>query len=509
MGIISSCACTEIFAVLVTCVIGVITFFKWKFKYWERKNVPYITPHFPFGTMQNLFHPKVSFGVTIRNQYMESKQKGLKHVGLFTLTKPTYMPIDLECVKSVLSSDFKHFVDRGVYHNEKDDPLSANLASLEGSRWKNLRTKLTPTFTSGKMKMMFPLLLECGKQMIDALAEICDQSVPIDIKDWLGRFGTDVIGTCAFGIDCNSFKEPNSDFRTYGKRALYHTKWENAKIFLGFSNAKLAKKLGIRTTPVEVTNFFFKVIEDTVNRRRDDVVTRNDFLQILLDLTNSTDEKNISEKQHLTIAELTAQAFLFFLAGFESSSTAMTFCLYELAVNQDIQQRVREEIVSVLEEHDGVLTYETIKQMIYLKQVVDETLRKYPPVPHLIRRCVLDYKIPGTNIVIEKGTAAVVSAYGLHYDPEYHPDPEKFNPERFSASNKGKTKPFTYIPFGEGPRMCIGFRFGFMQVGVGLALLLKNFRFTLSDKTNVPLRMNPQSFVLSVVDDIWLNLHKI
>uniref|UniRef100_A0A1Y1KCH3 Cytochrome P450 n=1 Tax=Photinus pyralis TaxID=7054 RepID=A0A1Y1KCH3_PHOPY len=501
MATIFNCACADFLAVVIACVIGLITFFKWRFKYWERKGLPYIRPSFPFGTMQNPLRPKANFGLTIKGQYAESKQKGLRHVGLFTFTKPTYLAIDLEYVRNVLSSDFEHFVDRGVYSNEKDDPLSANLAALRGAKWKKLRAKLTPTFTSGKMKMMFPLLVECGRQMVEAM---CTEE-PIDIKDWLGRFGTDVIGSCAFGIDCNSFKEPNSEFRVTGKRAFMWTKWESARNFLAFSNPNLALKLGIRTIPAEVSNVFQKLVREAVEMREKSGVKRGDFLQVLLDLKNSTDEE---EQPHLSITEMTAQAFLFFVAGFETSSSTLSFCLFELAQHQDMQEKVREEIESVLGTHNE-LTYEAIKELKYMRQVIDETLRKYPPLPHLVRRCVKDYKVPGTNLTIEKGTAVTVSVYGIHYDPDYYPNPEQFDPERFSAENKPTIKPFTYLPFGEGPRMCIGLRFGLMQVAVGLALLLKNFRFTLSEKTKVPLKYNANSIILSVVGDIWLKVHKI
>ncbi|KAK5638810.1 hypothetical protein RI129_013105 [Pyrocoelia pectoralis] len=456
MAITSSTLYTDFLAIFVALAICVFTYFKWTFKYWERRNVPYIKPNFPSGTMQNPLWPTVSLGRTFGKQYKESKEKGLKHVGLFTFSMPNYMPIDLEYVKNVVACDFNYFIDRGVYYNEKHDPLSAHLFSLKGTKWRNLRAKLTPTFTSGKMKMMFRLVLECGKHMTYAMDEICRKQVSLDIKDWLGGFGTDVIGSCAFGIDCNSFKDPNSDFRIVSKRALDQTNWEIAKIFLGFVHEKLARKLAICTTPTEVTKFFLKIMEETVRYREKNNIMRNDFLQILLELKNSNEMKEVKGSQNFTIEELTAQAFIFFLAGYKTSSTTMSFCLYEMAEHQDIQEKVRKEIETVLETYDGEVCYDSIKEMKYLRQVIDETLRKHPPLEYLLRTCVKDYKVPGTDVTIEKGTAVSVSIYGLHYDPEYHSDPEKFDPERFSEENKRKIKPFIYMPFGEGPRMCIG-----------------------------------------------------
>jgi cytochrome P450 len=90
------------------------------------------------------------------------------------------------------------------------------------------------------------------------------------------------------------------------------------------------------------------------------------------------------------------------------------------------------------------------------RPVVSETLRKYPPVPILSRECTKTYKIPGTNIILEKGILTVVPVLALHHDPKYYPDPERFDPERFSEEEKAKRHHYVYLPFGEGPRICIG-----------------------------------------------------
>lgn len=502
MAVISSCWCTDIPVILATCVLSVIVFFKWKFRYWDVRRVPYVRPSIPFGTMTNPLSPTHSFGELMRIQYEESKLMGRDYVGLYILWIPTYMPISMDLIRNIMGKDFNYFVDRGFYFNEKDDPLSAHLFSLEGAKWRKLRAKLTPTFTSGKMKMMFRTVLDCGKQLTEAMEQNHNRHVPVDIKDLLRSFGTDVIGSCAFGIDCNSFKDPNSDFRRFANRVFVQTKWENLKAFFSFSNPNLARKLGVCFTPQSVSTFFSNLITEAVEYRESNKTNRDDFLQILLDLKNNSDDP-------LTLPELTAQAYLFFIAGLETSSTTMTFCLYELANDQDIQDKVREEIRSVMASHKGEISYDAIREMKYMKQVIDETLRKYPPVPLLNRKCVMDYKVPGTDLLIEKDTNVVIPLYGLHHDPEYFSNPERFDPERFNEENKKRIVPYSYMPFGEGPRLCIGLRFGLMQTGIGLALLLDKFRFSVNEKTRVPFAMDASSFILSVIGDIWLNVDKV
>jgi cytochrome P450 family 6 len=85
-----------------------------------------------------------------------------------------------------------------------------------------------------------------------------------------------------------------------------------------------------------------------------------------------------------------------------------------------------------------------------------ETLRKYPSVPILNRECTKEYKIPGTDVFLEKGMATVIPVLAIHHDPKYYPDPERFDPERFSEVEKAKRHQYVYLPFGEGPRICIG-----------------------------------------------------
>lgn len=173
-------------------------FFRRKFSYWKKRGVPQLEAHIPFGNGPNPFKIRQPFYLTVKSYYDEFRRQGQKHGGIYITTRPVYMTIDPDYVKNVMSKDFQHFYDRGTYYNEKGDPLSAHLFNLEGQKWKNLRQKLTPTFTSGKMRMMFPTLLACGNQMLEELDRLSKKAEPIDIKEILGCYSTDVIGKMKF-----------------------------------------------------------------------------------------------------------------------------------------------------------------------------------------------------------------------------------------------------------------------------------------------------------------------
>lgn len=507
---------------LVTLIILFITssyfYLKYKFTYWSSKGVPCLTPSVPFGNAGNQLLMRKNLGEIVEDVYVTLKKDGHKYGGMYLVATPNFVPIDPDMVKMIMTGEFQSFHDRATLVNEEADPLSGHLFALKGYKWRNLRVKLTPTFTSGKMKMMFQMLLICGEQLDQAMRDCVKQKGPIDIKDMLGRFTTDVIGNVAFGLNCNSLKNPDSEFRKYGKMVFNTSFFDNLRIMGQLIAPDLLKLFNISTTPTKVNKFFMDVVKQTVDYRETNKIVRNDFLNLLIKLKNNEniDDDNKGDVKNeentttpgLTMNELTAQAFVFFLAGFETSSSTMTFALYELCVNSEMQDKLREEIREALKKGNGKFTYETIMEMSYMDKIVKETLRKYPIVPVLSRECVKDFKIPDSDVIIDKGTAISISALGLQRDPEYYPDPMKFDPERFNEENKATRHPYTYIPFGEGPRNCIGMRFGLMQTKVGLGILLNNYKFTLNEKTVSPLVMDPVGLVLASKDGVWLNAEK-
>lgn len=141
--------------------------------------------------------------------------------------------------------------------------------------------------------------------------------------------------------------------------------------------------------------------------------------------------------------------FIFFLGGFETSSSLSVFAMYELALNPEIQEKLRSEIRCGLEENNGKLTYDMLFGFKYLDMVVNETLRKYPPAFIITRNSTKEFKIPGMEMTIPAHTDINISVLSIHRDPDYYPNPDEFDPERFTLENVRNRKPFTFIPFGK------------------------------------------------------------
>ncbi|XP_046385525.1 cytochrome P450 6a8-like [Ischnura elegans] len=497
----------------------------WNYGYWKKRGVPSVEPSFPWGNIGSLMTQKKSTMDMFIDLY--KRFEGLPFGGYISVWEPTFLVRDPGLVKQIMVKDFSHFHDRGVIVDEKYDPLSAHLFNLSGKRWHFLRTKLSPTFTSGKMQYMFPLVKKCAEDFREAIADqIKKNGNEIEMKDMNARYTTDVIGTTAFGVEVGSLAKPDAEMRVIGRKIFELSPWQAFKNFLFFLSPKAGSKLNIKITDSFVEKYFIKLVSETIEYRQTNNIRRNDFLQLLMNLKSSNGNENGGKPDNadkeLDVNQLCAQAFVFFIAGFETSATTMTFCLFELARNPEIQEKLAEEVDRIMEKHNGELTYESLAEMQYMDRVIAETLRIYPAVPVLFRECTKQYVIKrdeylhsspknGTenceDIVIEEGMKVLIPIVGMHMDPNYFPDPEKFDPDRFTEEVKSQRPHFAYLPFGEGPRICIGMRFGNMQAKSGLAALLSHFVIKPSKKSVGPLVLDPKSFVPAVKEGIYLEFY--
>lgn len=185
-----------------------------RYSYWKKRSIAYEKARFPFGTDKDLLFFKHSFGRHYHKIY--TKFNNEKVVGMFAVNNPYLLIRDAELLRQILTKDFHHFVDRGIVDPGNMTPVNRHLFNMEGDSWKVMRNKLAPAFTSGKMKLMFFLMEACCNEFVKALEPIAEQNGKFSVKDFLSCFTTDVIASCAFGLESNSLKNPNNEFRVNG-----------------------------------------------------------------------------------------------------------------------------------------------------------------------------------------------------------------------------------------------------------------------------------------------------
>lgn len=356
-----------ILAISIILITTGYLFITYKHGYWPRKNVPTPKHTIPFGNLLG-FGKKTHLSLLLTKYYNQMKRKG-PFCGIYFFHSPAVLAIELNFIKNIMIKDFSSFQDRGLFYNEKDDPLSAHLVNVDGTAWKGMRFKLTPTFTSGKMKFMFPTIIGVADEFQKVLSSMIQDDEEIEMKELFARFTTDIIGTCAFGIDCNSLKDPKAQFRAMGKKVFENPRHSGFMEYFVVTFKNTARRLHMKEHHDDVTKFFLNSVRETVELRERENIRRNDFMDLLIEIKN---KETLNEKKaKLTIEEVAAQAFVFFLAGFETSSTTLSYVLYELAKNTDIQSKAREEVKSVLLKHEGKFTYEAMMDMHYIDYIIN------------------------------------------------------------------------------------------------------------------------------------------
>ncbi|XP_045538876.1 cytochrome P450 6B5-like [Papilio machaon] len=478
-------------------------YFTRTFNYWKDRNVPGPTPLPFFGNLKDSTLRRRHYAVVYKSIYDAYPNE--KVVGVYRMTTPCLLLRDLDVIKHVMIKDFDLFVDRGVEFSKEG--LGLNLFHADGDTWKVLRSRLTPVFTSGKLKNMLYLMTERGEHFVEYVDSLCAKEPEQPMYALVQKFTMATISACAFGMDID---EDMYQILEKIDKMVFTT---NYSIELDMMYPGILKKFNGSIYPKFVSTFFDNLAQTVVKRRGGLPTNRKDFMDLILELRQKKTIEGTKkmDNEKLRIVELTesviaAQAFVFYVAGYETSASTMTFLFYELAKHPEIQDKVIAEIDEVLKRHNGEINYDCLNEMTYLQQVFDETLRKYPIVDPLQRNAQTDYMIPGTNVTIKKGQTIVVNPMGIHYDPKYYPNPDKFDPERFSPENEKDRHTCAYLPFGAGPRNCIGMRFAKVQSRICVVKFLSKFRVEPSKKTPMVLEYDPMRIFLFPKGGIHLNV---
>ncbi|XP_060116485.1 cytochrome P450 3A21-like [Heteronotia binoei] len=479
---------TWVFLAAFTCLL--MLYGIWPYGVFKKLGIPGPRPLPFFGTALHYRHGLMKFDQACYEKYG-------KIWGFYDGRKPVLGVVDPAIIKAVLVKEcYSTFTNRREFGPTAELETAVSVAKDE--QWKRIRTVLSPTFTSGKLKEMFPIIVHHVKSLMKNIQAKVEREEPLDIKDHFGAYGMDVITSTSFGVTTDSMNNPDDPFV---KEAQKLVKFDFASplfilLYVFPFLTPLLKKMGMSIFPRDATKFFAKsVAKIRENREKGSEKTRVDFLQLMIDsqkTSNANGSNGVAaSNKALTDPEILAQAIIFIFAGYEATSNILGFLAYELAIHPDVQQKLQEEIDSALP-NKAPLTYDAILQMEYLDMAMSEILRLYALGGRIERECKKDVEING--VTIPKGTVVMIPPYVLHLNPEHWPEPKEFRPERFSKEVKDQIDPYVYLPFGAGPRNCIGMRFALLVMKTVIVGLLQHVTLKPCKETQIPLELSTQGF---------------
>nr|CAH0100173.1 unnamed protein product [Daphnia galeata] len=447
------------------------------FNNFSDQGIPGPKPILFFGNMWGLWKENLpAYDVALVKKYG-------KVFGYFDGTTPNLFITDVDMIKSICVKDFDYFVDRRSFE-VKTKVIRKWLSMMKGQEWKDIRSSVTPAFTTGKIKRMSVLIKDCVANLCERVTTFVEKDGKIDAKLTFSAFTMDVIARCAFGLKIDTLGNKDDPFIANAQFVFNPPTNKTPLILLPFMYPKLFSTFGYFTERLIVTEemkFFFKLLENVLKERSQSNEKFNDFIEAadeaISEYTKVVDGKSVPMWSREIIDEiLMGQSTLFMLAGFDTTATTLTSTCFQLARNPDVQEKLYESIVTKMADYDEVC-HEMVQNMPYLEMVIQEVLRYYPSLMRIERECTKDYSYDNGRIKIKKGHIITIPTYALHHMEEYYPDPETFDPERWSPENKTKRSPYTYMAFGTGPRNCVGMRFAMEELKIAICTMVQKYRF--------------------------------
>ncbi|KAH9509389.1 hypothetical protein Btru_045775 [Bulinus truncatus] len=414
----------------------------------------------------------------------------------------TLLTRDVDLLKQIMVKDFNNFVDR-IPVMTTTSAIETGVFFLNGQDWRRVRHVITPSFTTGKLKQVTNNIEDSARKLTSVLEECARRDALVPIKYIVSQFTSEIIARSAFGLKTDCIGKEDDEFTCHAKKVFKIRGKIMTMVMLFMFRYKwiqnvLVKKVGVSLldqADPDADRYFNSILHTAVAERQCDTnegkAKHNDLLQSLITAKEEGDKEVVKSSERvgevtwdklpktMSDRELIGQSILIIFAGFETTATTLQMVLYLLAKHPDVQERVVQEIQENVSAESP--TYDELGHLKYMEQVINETLRLYPPAPIVSRVAAETWHYK--NITIPRGAAVIIPMDAVMRDPKHFPDPENFDPERFSEENKATRDYMTFLPFGQGPRQCIGMRLAYLELKLGLVYVLRRLKFIVSERT--------------------------
>lgn len=367
---------------------------------------------------------------------------------------------DPKFIRDVLQKNQKLYVKSDFYRNTLKHILGDGLVTSEGELWKRQRKLIQPSFHKQTIANFFETMLACTNEMVNEWKEKLNRNNHIDFSEEMMSVTLQIIGKTMLSADVKKEAKKVEYALTYIMKFGEKRTTNRIQIPIWFPLPAHIKALNART----VLN---KIIYGIIEERRKTKEKKGDLLYMLMESryedTGEAMSNNLLRDEIMTI----------FLAGHETTATALTWTFYLISQHPEVYKKIKKEIDEVVGK--GEFMFQHFEQLKYTKACLDESMRLYPPVWGIGRKATEDNMVG--DFMIKKDIDVTISIYHAHHHPDYWKNPEMFDPERWETEEVKQMDKFTYFPFGAGPRMCIGNNFAIMEAEIIMVKVIQNFSF--------------------------------
>lgn len=425
-----------------------------------------LPPTIESNRLREMIHDPLRFFQSIVSQYGDI-------VCYRAAPEPAYLLNHPDYVRHVLLDNNRNYSKDTSSNRLFSKVIGEGLLTTEGETWRKQRRMMQPAFHHTRIEQLDRMIVEATRSMLDGWQAAYESSQPVDIAREMAALTLTVTTRSLFGVDLGD--EVRQLGESINQAASYLEKPSHPQL------VRSVQKLN-------------EVVERIIQGRKQNFKDNGDLLSSMILARDETGSVGMDD------AQLRNQVKTLLLAGYETTASALTWTWYLLSQNLHITDRLRREVVDAL--GDRTPRYPDLENMPFISMVLSESLRLYPPAWTLGRRALDEDVIDG--FYIPANTVIAICIYTLHRHPGFWERPDTFDPERFSAKNSAGRNKFAYIPFGAGPRQCIGNTFGLMEAALVMACILQRFELHLMPGMDV----HPQPvFVLRANRNVMMSLH--
>ncbi|XP_014285590.1 probable cytochrome P450 6a13 isoform X2 [Halyomorpha halys] len=491
------------FTTAIICILLGVTYeyFKKRYRYWSDIGIPGPKPTFIVGNMKETLFLKCTEPEMTDEWYKDYRDK--PYVGFYNFLKPSLFIIDPELIRKITEVDFNHFIDHPPFSDaghSDNDAIMYSLFTMNGENWKLKRSIFSKLFTPKKLREQVEIFNHRYSSLKEEIEGLSEGSKDADLSKLVGRYILMGFGTILYGIDLTKDEQLFENLEKYSAMFL-HPKFYTTLMFLFYTaSPELFNYLRMKTFSSDFWDYFSPFTKKLLEYNKS---PENIYRSGLVSLISQN--QDLDSPSAIGHREAVGHIFSFLSASNHTTLTTVNYGLFLLAQHPQVQDKLRDEVDRVMKKNEE-LTIENIQDMAYLDAVLNETMRLYPLLGILKRICTKEYHVDD-RLTIPKGTDIFIPVQSINMDPEYFQEPETFHPERFLNLEK---LPSFFMPFGKGPRNCIGLRMAAISFKIAVARIISDFIILPSPKTTLPIKFDRKALFITCTpeDGLWVKFQK-